>query len=232
MRFSAFTAAAFLVSGLTTVFAETFLVKVGNNATLLYDPPSIQAKVGDVVSFQFMSKNHTVSQSSFATPCTANPNGVNSGFQFIPANTTVFPVWSFTVSNDTTPIWFYCAQAPHCSLGMVFAINPTAQKTFDMYHANALASAPPPASSGAASSTSGYGSAAGGYGGGAYGGTAPSGSGSVPTTSPTVAVTAQGTAAAANAGTASDTLPQNGAMSRAVGWPMLLGSMLIGVLVL
>ena len=39
MRFSAFTAVAFLVSGLTTVFAETFLVTVGKNATLLYDPP-------------------------------------------------------------------------------------------------------------------------------------------------------------------------------------------------
>jgi len=229
MRFFSPTAIAFLMSGLTTVFAANFIVTVGKNATLLYDPPSVQAKIGDTVSFQFMSKNHTVTQSTFDTPCLPKADGVNSGYQFIPPGTSVFPEWAITVTNETTPIWFYCAQAPHCSLGMVFAINPTAEKTFDKFHANALASAP--ASSTGASSgygSAGYGGIGGGMGGG-YGGSAPSSaSGSTPTTPPTTVV-AQGTAAAqANA----ETLPTSGAVSRAVGWPALVASIVMGVVVL
>ncbi len=42
------------------------------------------------------------------------------------------------------PIWFYCQQgantnASHCGKGMVGAINPTADKTFDEFRQKALA---------------------------------------------------------------------------------------------
>jgi hypothetical protein len=54
---------------------------------------------------------------------------------------------TFTVMvNDTTPLWFYCKQtnpAPHCGKGMVLAVNPTANSTFEAFQqaANATADA-------------------------------------------------------------------------------------------
>ena len=58
------------------------------------------------------------------------------------ANATEFPTWNVTV-NDTTPLWFYCRQhAPdgssHCGSGMVFAVNPTADKTFADFQVSML----------------------------------------------------------------------------------------------
>ncbi|CDO76443.1 hypothetical protein BN946_scf184781.g20 [Trametes cinnabarina] len=114
MRFSTIAAALLPVGA---AFAQqTFTVKVGENGTLTYDPPTVNAQNGDTIEFQFLSKNHTVTQSTFAAPCsniTTNGvvTGVDSGFQFVPANATSFPVWSITVNNASTPLWFYCRQA-------------------------------------------------------------------------------------------------------------------------
>ncbi|KAH8827320.1 hypothetical protein DL96DRAFT_1244798 [Flagelloscypha sp. PMI_526] len=100
-----------------------------------YDPPFIHASKGDKVHFQFFPKNHTVTQSPFETPCTAQQYGINSGFQPVADdyNTKWF---EFEVKEDDKPLWFYCQQAKHCSQdGMVFAINPPAygDKTFDAF---------------------------------------------------------------------------------------------------
>lgn len=78
---------------------------------------SVTAANGDTIEFQFLAKNHTVTQSTFASPCsnitdaTGLVTGVDSGYQFVPANSTSFPVWSITVNNASTPLWFYCRQA-------------------------------------------------------------------------------------------------------------------------
>lgn len=55
-------------------------------------------------------------------------------------NATEFP--TFTVSvNDTKPVWVYCAQANHCTSGMVFAVNAaTTGNTFDAFRAKAMGS--------------------------------------------------------------------------------------------
>ncbi|KAF7975842.1 hypothetical protein HWV62_8409 [Athelia sp. TMB] len=142
MRFS--TVAAALAS-IAAVSAQTqHLIIVGGNSTLTYSPSSITAEVGDTVAFQFQAKNHTVTQSTFAAPCsnmTTPTEGIDSGFQFVAAGATQFPQWSFNVTNATTPLWFYCRQAGHCEAGMVFAVNPTANKTFAAFQAAAMASA-------------------------------------------------------------------------------------------
>ena len=71
---------------------------------------------GDVIQFQFLEKNHTVTQSTFAAPCsnvtstTGEVTGVDSGFQFV-NSTTEFPVWQITINNASAPLWFYCRQA-------------------------------------------------------------------------------------------------------------------------
>jgi len=122
---------------------EIITVKVGENDTLSYAPSSVNATVGDQLVFEFVAKNHTVTQSTFADPCSnftfANGStGVDSGFQFVAANTTSFPTFSFTIMNTSAPLWFYCRQTGHCEKGMVFAVNPTAEKSFAAFQATAM----------------------------------------------------------------------------------------------
>lgn len=101
-------------------------VKVGGPGILAFDPPHVQALPRDTIVFEFHEKNHTVTQSAFASPClkldSNGTTGFDSGFFPVPDNSTTFPTWNITV-NDTTPIWAYCRQATHCGSGMVFAVN-------------------------------------------------------------------------------------------------------------
>jgi len=112
------------------VLATVHDVQVGGaNGQLEYSPEAISAAVGDQVVFHFNPKNHTVSQSAFATPCGLKEGGFTSGFMPVAANTSADSLPTFTVTvNDTSPVWVYCAQgagtpASHCGQGMVFAIN-------------------------------------------------------------------------------------------------------------
>jgi len=127
--------------------AANILVQVGAGGQLAFSPTNVTAQVGDVVAFQFQGKNHSVTQSTFADPCsiqTTPAQGINSGFQPVAANATELPEWSFTVNNATTPLWFFCAQtnpAVHCHAGMVFSVNanPDSVKSFAVYQAAAIA---------------------------------------------------------------------------------------------
>lgn len=58
----------------------THSVMVGGEAGLVYTPAEVQAAMGDMVVFTFMSQNHTATQSTFADPCTAMEGGMDSGF--------------------------------------------------------------------------------------------------------------------------------------------------------
>lgn len=144
MRFTISFAVVFLCSTLAVIAqqTQTHTVIVGGNGTLTFDPSEIQVAAGDMVAFEFHSKNHSATQSSFTEPCTYN-GGVNSGFMAIsPAladGTGPFPTWTIIVQNASIPMWFFCAQVGHCSKGMVFAINPTDAKPFDAFKAAALA---------------------------------------------------------------------------------------------
>lgn len=143
------------------------VVTVGENGGLTYNPTSVQAAVGDIISFQFRSKNHTITQSSFDAPCrkleftsTSGQVGFDSGFIPVTADASAFPTYNVTV-NATTPVWTYCRQANHCGNGMVFAINPaqSGDKTFAAYQAlakqlNGTGSGTAPSASAAPSSTS------------------------------------------------------------------------------
>ncbi|KAJ6257144.1 hypothetical protein Dda_8030 [Drechslerella dactyloides] len=131
--------------------SKVHTVIVGGDAGLVYSPQSTMAAMGDVVEFHFMKQNHSVTQSSFLKPCVRLPEGVDSGLMPNPNNTIVPPpVFKFTVKT-TEPTWFYCKQrtGTHCGKGMVFAINPTAEKSFDKFRSMAIAqngtdAAPPP----------------------------------------------------------------------------------------
>ncbi len=53
-----------------TESASGAVVTVGMNGALQFTPNTLAAKAGDKITFRFTSKNHTVTQSSFADPCT------------------------------------------------------------------------------------------------------------------------------------------------------------------
>lgn len=66
----------------------THTVTVGGAAGLAYSPPQLDnIPIGDTVVFEFQSKNHTVTQSAFNTPCKKLEGGMDSGFQPNPNNT-------------------------------------------------------------------------------------------------------------------------------------------------
>ena len=62
-------------------------VTVGGAAGLVFSPSTINAAAGDMVKFNFMSVNHTVTQSIFDQPCAKMADGVDSGFMPNPNNT-------------------------------------------------------------------------------------------------------------------------------------------------
>jgi plastocyanin len=148
-----------LASLVSAVSAANFTVTVGNNSQLVYEPNTVNASVGDTISFVFYPKNHTVTQSTFAAPCEAMAGGVDSGYQPVSASATNVPSFTITV-NATTPLWFYCHQTGHCQEGMVFAVNPTANKSFDAFQSAAKSSSSTGSSSNSTSS-SGTGSGSG-----------------------------------------------------------------------
>ncbi|KAH9477300.1 putative GPI-anchored cupredoxin [Psilocybe cubensis] len=124
------------------VQGASFAVQVGANGALEYSPSSITATDGDEVVFTFNPKNHTVTQTSFASPCAPLEGGFDTGFVPISSGTTTK---TFTIPTGTgnSPLWFSCSQSTHCQQGMVFAINPPAapasgvDHTFPAFKANA-----------------------------------------------------------------------------------------------
>ncbi|KAA8573274.1 hypothetical protein EYC84_003765 [Monilinia fructicola] len=108
-------------------------VTVGAQGKNIYSPNQVNANVGDIIRFNFLARNHTVTQSDFNTPCTFN-GGFDTGFnQFNPDNKTDLFVKDFVVDTNK-PIWFHCAQTQpksHCQAGMVLGINPAGK--FDAF---------------------------------------------------------------------------------------------------
>jgi len=114
----------------STVSAATIDIQVGgDNAALTFTPEAISAMPGDQVVYHFNPKNHSVTQSSFAGPCTHKDGGVDSGFMAVGSDVATANRPTFTILvNDTQPIWVFCGQAAntpnsHCGAGMVHAIN-------------------------------------------------------------------------------------------------------------
>ncbi|KAJ7460994.1 hypothetical protein B0H11DRAFT_2057691 [Mycena galericulata] len=123
-KFTTFAAVACLSLAVIPIARSAIIdVTVGGEGVIAYTPSSVVANVGDVVQFTFKQKNHTITQSTLATPCSPLEGGFDSGFVPVAANETDFPLAQLTV-KDTNPIWIYCKQTGHCQQGMVFAVNP------------------------------------------------------------------------------------------------------------
>ncbi|KAJ6566633.1 hypothetical protein B0H19DRAFT_1066918 [Mycena capillaripes] len=138
-----------IVASAAVVSAQSIqIIKVGATADaqggpLVFTPNNINATNGTIVSFQFTGfpGNHSVTQSSLASPCEPLANGFDSGWVSVPQTLTPPPEWNITITNDQAPIWFYCKQlqkAPHCKAGMVGVIN-LGVKSFETFTSNAAA---------------------------------------------------------------------------------------------
>jgi plastocyanin len=152
----------------TSAVSTDHVIVVGGTAGNVYTPSNITAQPGDTVTFQFHSKNHTVTASSFADPCralsltsTTGQLGFDSGFMPVAANATDFPTFTIQV-NDTQPIWGYCRQTGHCGTGMVFSVNAVedGSNNFEAFEAlaiklNGTTSAASPSGSPASDTTNG-----------------------------------------------------------------------------
>ncbi|KAH4354193.1 hypothetical protein HBI81_256760 [Parastagonospora nodorum] len=121
---------------------STSTVTVGRGGELVFSPSTLNASVGSTIAFNFLSINHTLTESTLMDPCQSN-SGFDSGFQqFNPTNTSGRFVVEYKVSS-IKPKWFFCAQiAPrsHCHAGMVFSLNPVG--AHDTFMQNALAAIP------------------------------------------------------------------------------------------
>jgi len=214
MRFSTVAVLASTVFGVAS--AQKFQqVEVGMpNGTIGFNPSSVSDfKEGDVIQFIFYPKKHSVTQSTFAAPCTYN-GGVNTGL--IDYNGTAKPAmlqsWNFTLPSNATDkaLWFFCSNPGHCETkGMVFSVNPDKGMTPNgpTSHAAFVAAAmkvPVPTNGTASANGTTTGSSAGANSTGAAGaGNSAQASGSG---SGTAAAGASGTGAPASA-------PSNGAAS-------------------
>jgi hypothetical protein len=90
----------------STTAKQTHTVQVGALGELIYGPNQLNAALGDIVRFDFLKLNHSVTQSSFAKPCTYN-GGFDTGLnQFNPQNISGKFLVDFQV-NTTDPLWFY-----------------------------------------------------------------------------------------------------------------------------
>jgi len=130
-----FTSTALLLATAALVSAQNQTIQVQVGATMAtpggifqFMPNTLTATNGSVITFVFsgIPGNHSVTQATFAAPCTPFKGGFDSGWVEILANTTTLPTWDLTITNDQTPIWFFCKQklpSPHCNAGMVGVIN-------------------------------------------------------------------------------------------------------------
>jgi len=150
-KFTTFAAIACLSLAVIPIArGATIDVTVGGEGIIAYTPNTVNANVGDIVQFTFKQKNHTITQSTFATPCSPMEGGFDSGFTPVAANETKFPLAQLTVT-DTNPIWIYCRQTGHCQQGMVMAINPGTK--FPAFQAAATGNATAASTTAAASVT-------------------------------------------------------------------------------
>ncbi|KAF8474805.1 hypothetical protein BDZ91DRAFT_758926 [Kalaharituber pfeilii] len=121
-----------------------------------FDPTQINATIGDTISsslwfpstlfsatFQFFPREHSATLGDFNSPClpwgVEHPgqedtwSGLIKETQYLPNPQS----WTWRVDTND-PRFFYCSAKESCTRwGMVFAVNPNTQQTFDEYQKRA-----------------------------------------------------------------------------------------------
>jgi plastocyanin len=110
---------------LPTAAKQTVEIVVGSAGTLSFNPNSLSVTRGTILRFDFLSLNHTLTQSSLDYPCLSSGKFDTGYRQFNPSNVSGKYLVDYEVQTEE-PQWFYCAQdAPrsHCRSGMLFSLN-------------------------------------------------------------------------------------------------------------
>lgn len=122
-------------------------VIVGGGTSLTFNPPILQDAQGSRVHFDFLGKNHTLTESTFDAPCTKlQGTDVDTDFNnFNPNDVPNLRPFDYTFASDK-PRFFYCKQGvgtanSHCGKGMVFAVN-IDQATFNEFQWRAMQTLP------------------------------------------------------------------------------------------
>jgi len=114
-------------------------VDVAFQGQLVFNPATITASNGTTITFYFPAGDtpHSVTQSTFADPCSPLTGSSGTGFD---SGLTSAKQFTLQVTDDTQPVWFFCKSPTHCGMGMVGSINaPSSGDTFDKYQAAAKA---------------------------------------------------------------------------------------------
>ncbi|KAJ7489936.1 hypothetical protein B0H11DRAFT_2229443 [Mycena galericulata] len=116
-------------------------INVAPNGNFVFSPNNVTASNGTNVTFWFPASavTHSVTQSSFAEPCTYLAASANNSAGF-DSGLTSADQFTITITDDTKPIWFHCKQVTHCGSGMVGSINAPANgtNTFTAFQAAAV----------------------------------------------------------------------------------------------
>jgi len=115
-------------------------IDVAYQQQFIFHPNNITAPNGTLVTFWIPNNGlaHSVTQSSFANPCTYLAATGNSSAGFDSGLQTA-KTFTIQITDEKKPIWFHCKQVSHCGLGMVGSINAPASgnNTFEMFLAAA-----------------------------------------------------------------------------------------------
>ncbi|KAI1977339.1 hypothetical protein LOZ51_006233 [Ophidiomyces ophidiicola] len=133
----------------TQPLLPTQTITVGGGTNLRFSPPYLQRVVpGTTLRFDFLGRNHTLTESSRDLPCTKlrSPYAIDTDFQnFNPNDVSGLKTFDLKVTSFD-PKFFYCKQGNgtpngHCLKGMVFAIN-VADQVFKDFQTKAMKSRP------------------------------------------------------------------------------------------
>ncbi|KAJ7166375.1 hypothetical protein C8R43DRAFT_1121946 [Mycena crocata] len=136
---------ALLIALVPAVLAVDHAITIGLNNALTFTPDQVVADVGDTLTFTVVARNHSTTTTTFSgAVCPPPPGGVGvNGWDsgFLSDLDGSLPQFVYTVA-DTEPHFAACMQAAgaHCRAGMTFALNPTAEQTYEQFKANAMAS--------------------------------------------------------------------------------------------
>lgn len=118
-------------------------VLVGADNTLTFNPPVIQVARGSRVHFDFVSGNHTLTETTLDNPC-KKLQGTDVDTDFNNVNFEQVPnlhPFDYTFASDQAR-FFYSKQGAgspecECGKGMVFAVN-VHYKTFEYYRRKSM----------------------------------------------------------------------------------------------
>lgn len=75
------------------------------------------ADVGDVIVFEFRAGTHSLTESTFGSPCKRLDGGVDSSILANPERADPGPKFKHVVT-DEKPHFFHCVHKKHCGRGM------------------------------------------------------------------------------------------------------------------